>query len=325
MKKNTRKNLKKNKGKGNFSDKSQTYLHLHAHALFSSLGRLVKTPFTSIMTILVMAIAISLATGFHLLVINMQQLTGKMESTNQISLFLKSSVSEGLGKEMADKIRKNNKIEKVVLITKAQALDEFKAHSGFGDALQLLESNPLPIVIQVLPKNTLDDMQSIENLMVDFAKLPQVDFAKMDMQWVKRLQSIMKIMERGVFILSILLGLAVLLITGNTIRLELQNRRDEVLVAKLVGATHSFIQRPFLYTGFWLGFFSGFVAWILVSLMLLILHNPIERLSILYDGAFNVLYLSFADTVRLLIIASILGVIGAWIVLRYQLKQIKPE
>jgi cell division transport system permease protein len=325
MKHTTRKNIKKNRGKRSFSDQSQTYLHLHAHALFSSLGRLVRTPFTSTMTILVMAIAISLATGFHLLVINMQQLTGKMESTNQISLFLKSSVSEGTGNVLADKIRKNSQIEKVMLITKEQALDEFKTHSGFGDALQLLETNPLPIVIQVLPKNTLDDMQSVENLMKDFAKLPQVDFAKMDMQWVKRLQSIMQIMERGVFLLAILLGLAVLLITGNTIRLELQNRRDEVLVAKLVGATHSFIQRPFLYTGLWLGFSSGFVAWTLVSLMMLILQSPIEKLSVLYDGAFNVLYLSFTDTVTLLIIASMLGMIGAWIVLRYQLKQIKPE
>lgn len=325
MKKNTRKQANKSQRKGSFSDKSQAYLHLHAHGLFSSLGRLVRTPFTSIMTVLVMAIAISLATGFHLLVINMQQLTGKMESTNQISLFLKSSVSEGMGKSIADKIRKNSQIEKVLLITKEQALDEFKTHSGFGDALQLLETNPLPIVIQVLPKNTLDDMQSVEHLMTDFAKLPQVDFTKMDLQWVKRLQSIMQIMERSVFLLAILLGLAVLLITGNTIRLELQNRRDEVLVAKLVGATHSFIQRPFLYTGFWLGFFSGFVAWIIVSLMMLILQSPIEKLSVLYDGAFKVLYLSFTDTITLLIIASFLGMIGAWIVLRYQLKLIKPE
>jgi cell division transport system permease protein len=314
-----------NKEKNDLSDKSQAYLHIHAHALFSSLGRLVRNPFSSAMSIVVMAIAISLASGFYLLVVNMQQLTGNIESTNQISLFLKSSFSDRAGENLADRIRKNSNIEHVKLITKAQALEEFKTHSGFGDALNVLENNPLPTVIQILPKNTLNDLDSVEQLMAEFSKLPQVDFAQMDMKWVKRLHSIMQIMQRGVFLLTVLLSSAVLFITGNTIRLELQNRRDEVLVAKLVGATHSFIQRPFLYTGFWLGLLSGLVAWVLVTLMMLILQNPIERLSVLYNGAFDVRYLGLSDTLSLLMIASMLGVTGSWIVLRQQLKQIKPE
>ena len=314
-----------NEDNRDLSDKSQAYLHIHAHALFSSLGRLVRNPFSSAMSIVVMAIAISLASGFYLLVVNMQQLTGNIESTNQMSLFLKPSFSDKAGENLADRIRKNSNIEHVKLITKAQALEEFKSYSGFGEALNVLEKNPLPTVIQVLPKNTLDDIHSVELLMDEFSKFPQVDFAQMDMQWVKRLHSIMQIMQRSVFLLTVLLSSAVLFITGNTIRLELQNRRDEVLVAKLVGATHSFIQRPFLYTGFWLGLLSGLVAWVLVTLMMVILQNPIERLSILYNGAFNVRYLGLSDTLSLLMIASMLGVIGSWIVLRQQLKQIKPE
>jgi len=314
-----------NKENSNLSDKSQAYLHIHAHALFSSLGRLVRNPFSSAMSIVVMAIAISLASGFYLLVVNMQQLTGNIESTNQISLFLKPAFSDKAGENLADRIRKNSNIEHVKLITKAQALEEFKSYSGFGDVLNVLESNPLPTVIQVLPKNTLDDIHSVELLIAEFNKLPQVDFAQMDMKWVKRLHSIMQILQRSVFLLTVLLSSAVLFITGNTIRLELQNRRDEVLVAKLVGATHSFIQRPFLYTGFWLGLLSGLVAWALVTLMMVILQNPIERLSILYNGAFDVIYLGLSDTLSLLMIASLLGVIGSWIVLRQQLKQIKPE
>ena len=324
MKKHNSRQLQ-NKENNDLSDKSQAYLHIHAHALFSSLGRLVRNPFSSAMSIVVMAIAISLASGFYLLVVNMQQLTGNIESTNQISLFLKSSISDRAGENLADRIRKNSNIEHVKLITKAQALEEFKSYSGFGEALNVLEKNPLPTVIQVLPKNTLDDIHSVELLMDEFSKFPQVDFAQMDMQWVKRLHSIMQIMQRSVFLLTVLLSSAVLFITGNTIRLELQNRRDEVLVAKLVGATHSFIQRPFLYTGFWLGLLSGLVAWVLVTLMMVILQNPIERLSILYDGAFDVRYLGLTDTLSLLMIASLLGVMGSWIVLRQQIKQIKPE
>jgi len=314
----------KNISESSFSEKMQAYLQIHAHALFSSLGRIIRNAFTSGMTIIVMAIAISLASGFYLFVVNMQQLTGDIESTNQISLFLKSNVSDNSGNKLAEKIKKNPAVAEVILITKEQALREFKAYSGFGDALNVLEANPLPTVIQVLPNNTLDNIQAVEELMKGFNHLPKVDFAQLDMQWIQRLQSMMQIMQRGVFVLTLLLGFAVIVITGNTICLELQNRQDEVLVAKLVGATHSFIQRPFLYTGFWLGLLSGLLALLLVTIMLLILQGPIENLSILYDGSFDINYFSFLDIMILLSFSSLLSVIGAWIVLHFQLQKIKP-
>ncbi|KAF3977608.1 MAG: ABC transporter permease [Methylococcales symbiont of Iophon sp. n. MRB-2018] len=308
-----------------FLDKSQAYLHIHLHALFSSLGRLSRNPFTSLMTAVVMAIAISLALGFYLLLANMQQLTAGIEANNQISLFLKAGVSDRSGEQLAQQIRKNKQLDKVVLISKKQALKEFKDYSGFGDVLDILETNPLPVVIQILPKNTLDDLQSLEQLLMEFEQLVQVDFSQIDMQWVERLQSIMQIMQRGSILLSGLLGLAVLFITGNTIRLELQNRQDEVQIAKLVGATHSFIQWPFLYTGFWLGFIAGIMACLLVALMIMIIQNPIENLSILYDGSFKLLFLNLTETLVLLAMTSLLGILGAWGVLHYQLQQIKPE
>jgi len=315
----------KNTVGNNFSEKSQTYLLIHAHALFSSLGRMARNSFTSAMTIIVMAIAISLASGFYLLVVNMQQLTGEIESTNQISLFLKANVSDNAGKQLADKIRSDKRVGKVLVITKEQALAEFKTYSGFGDALDILDKNPLPTVIQVLPVDSLHDMKAIKSLMIEFNQLPKVDFSQLDMQWIQRLQSMMQIMQRGVFILALLLGFAVIVITGNTIRLELQNRQDEVLIAKLVGATHAFIQRPFLYTGFWLGFISGLVAWVLVTVIMFILQSPIEKLSILYDGSFDLSYFGFMDVISLLSISSLLSMAGAWIVLHYQLQQIQPK
>jgi cell division transport system permease protein len=171
----------------------------------------------------------------------------------------------------------------------------------------------------------LNDTQAIESLVVTFNQLFQVDSTQVDRVWIQRLQSIMIIMQRGVTVLSLLLGLAVLLITGNSIRLELQNRRDEVLVAKLIGATHVFIQRPFLYTGFWLGFMSGAVAWLLVAFMVLLLQQPIERLSVLYNSSFTVHHLGITESSIMLAITSLLGIIGAWGVLHYQLRQIKPE
>ncbi len=306
-------------------DKLHAYLRNHAQALFSSLGRLTRSPFTSLMTISVLAIAISLAGGFYLLISNVEQLTGKVESSNQISLFLKLEISDKRGRELAARIAEKSGIEQVKLITKQQALDEFRGYSGFGDALKALDKNPLPAVIQVLPANTLEEQRQLQPLLADLQQLAEVDFAQMDMQWIKRLQSIMQLAQRVVGLLSILLGIAVLFITGNTIRLELQSRRDEVLISKLIGATHAFIQRPFLYSGFWYGFTAGTFAWLIVTVMMFSLRYPIEKLSTLYEGRFNVLFFSFSESLLLLLISSLLGIIGAWMVLVYQLQQLKPE
>lgn len=310
---------------GNFIDKLHAHRNLHAHALFSSLGRLVAAPFTSVLTIVVLAIAISLASGFYMLVANLQQLTGNLEASNQISLFLRYETSNAKANSLADSIRRNPGVQEVKLITKEQALKEFQAYSGFGEAVKVLEKNPLPFVIQVLPKNSLENEQAIEALLVTLKQEAEVDFAQLDMRWVERLQSIMEVARRGVMSLSLLLGVAVLFITGNTIRLELHNRRDEVVIAKLVGATDGFIQRPFLYSGFWMGFFSGVAAWFIVTVTMLILKQPVEKLSGLYDGAFHILFLGFAETLALLAISSVLGVAGSWIVLHFQLQKLKPE
>jgi len=310
---------------GNFVDKLNAYRDLHAHALFSSLGRLVASPFTSIMTIAVLAIAISLASGFHILVVNLQQLTGNLETSNQISLFLRDDVSDAHANKLADSIRQNASVQDVKLITRAQALAEFQTFSGFGAAINVLEKNPLPIVLQVLPKNSLEDKEGLEALLKNFQQSPEVDIAQMDLQWVERLQSIMAVARLFATLLNVMLGGAVLFIIGNTIRLELHNRRNEVVIAKLVGATNSFIRRPFLYTGFWIGFISGVSAWFIVTALMLILRQPVEKLSGLYEGGFHLLFLSFTETLALIGVSSALGVLGSWTVLIFQLKHTKPE
>lgn len=329
--KQNKKNPRRSEGRqtrssgGNFIDKLRAYRDLHAHALFSSLGRLVASRFASIMTIVVLAIGISLASGFYILVKNLQQLAGNLETSNQISLFLREDVTLASANKFAESIKKNSGVLDVKLISKEQALKEFETYSGFGAAVKALDKNPLPIVIEVLPKNSLEDEIVFQNLLDHFKQAPEVDFAQMDMQWVKRLQSIMEVARRGVALLSSLLGVGVLFITANTIRLELHNRREEVVIAKLVGATNGFIQRPFLYSGFWLGFFSGVAAWFIVTVTTLVLKQPIEKLSGLYDGSFHVVFLGFLETMAMLAISSVLGMAGSWIVVHFQLKQLKPE
>lgn len=310
---------------GNFVDKLHAYRDHHAHALFSSLGRLVATPFTSIMTIAVLAISMALASGFYIMVINVQQLTSNLESSNQISLFLHDDVSNNSAAELANNIRQNPNVQSVKIISKEQALAEFKTYSGFGAAIDVLDNNPLPIVLQVLPKNSLQDKQELERLFKTVEEFKEVDYAQVDMQWVERLQSIVEVARIGTALFSFMIGIGVLFIIGNTIRLELHNRRDEVMISKLVGATNSFISRPFLYTGFWIGFISGVSAWFINAILMLILRQPVEKLSGLYEGDLHLVFLSFTETVELLAIASFLGIFSSWAVLIVQLRHTRPE
>lgn len=310
---------------GDFIDKLHAYRDLHAHALFSSLGRLVDKPFTSALTIGVLAISIALAACFYLLVANLEQLTGTIESSNQISLFLKNTVTESEARKLVETIRKNPEIAEVKLIGKDQALAEFKANSGLDAALDALEGNPLPVVLEVLPTPTQTNTANLQKLQQTLLQYPEVDEAQMDMQWLERMQSIIRLAEKATQSISILLGLGVLFITGNTIRLELHNRREEVVIAKLVGATNRFIQRPFLYGGFWIGFLSGVAGWFIVTVIMLLLWRSVENLSLLYEGSFHLRFLDYDESVYLIFLSSSLGIIGSWAVLAYQLRQLRPE
>lgn len=310
---------------GDFVDKLCAYRDHNAQVLFASLGRLVGSPFTSMMTIAVLAIAITLASGFYIFVKNVQQLAGNLETSNQISLFLKDEMTEAQAHKLAESIRQNSSIQSVTVISKEQALEEFKTYSGFGSAINALKKNPLPIVLLVLPKHMLDDKQALTKLEQGFQQTQGVDFVQMDLQWVERLQAIIALAKLFAALLNTLLGAAVLFIIGNTIRLELHNRHDEVVIAKLVGATHAFIRRPFLYTGFWIGFISGVLAWFIVAILMLVLRAPVEKLSGLYDEGFHLLFLNVTETLVMILLASGLGVLGAWGVVAGQLQSTKLE
>ncbi len=305
--------------------KIKAYGALHAQALFSSLGRLIRKPVNFSMTVAVLAVALSLAAGFFLLVTNVQQLTGALDNSNQLSIYLKQHVTEDQGLKLTRKLTENSNLSQVLFISRRQALDEFKQYSGFGEILEVLDNNPLPHVIQLLPESKSLDGDLLSELIINLEKLPEVDFVQMDMAWLKRLQAIMQLASRAVLILSVLLALGILFITGNTIRLELQNSRDEIQIAQLVGATRAFIRRPFLYSGFWYGLIAGAVAWILVGLMILLIQQPLDKLIGLYDGQFSIRFFSLKETLLLLVISIGLGVTGAWMVLHQQIQQLRSE
>ena len=300
------------------------YLLRHLQVFFYSLGVLSRSPFATLMTTAVIGIALALPSGLHVMLKNAQQLSGGWDGAAQISLFLKRAVGDDEAARLAKQIQKLPEVAGVNYISRRQALLEFQRLSGFGDALQALKDNPLPSVLVIRPTPAASTPAATEALLLRLDDYPPVDLAQLDMQWVKRLYVIMELVRRGVVVLAILLALAVLLVVGNTIRLAIQNRREEIVVMKLIGGTDAFIRRPFLYTGFWYGLFGGLVAWLLVNLSLSILSDPVERLAGLYQSRFELSGLDIATTGILLGASILLGLAGSWLAVGRHLRDIEP-
>jgi cell division transport system permease protein len=291
--------------------------------LVSSFREIIHTPLPSAMTTTVIGIALALPTGLYVLLDNVQNISGEWGGVAQISLFLKSDVDEKQVHLLADQLLNQNEIASVQVIMPEEALAEYKKLSGFGEALTALEDNPLPAVLVIQPNNT--DSSTTENLLEYLSKLPEVDIAQFDMLWLKRLFAIVKIVQRGVVLLAILLCLAVLLVIGNTIRLAIDNRHDEIEITKLVGGTDAFIRRPFLYTGFWYGLLGSLIAWLLIQVSFWLLQTPVKQLTSLYYSDFEMVTLNFFSSLTLIISGSSLGLLGAWLAVGQHLKQIQPH
>ncbi len=304
--------------------RARVLLLRHLQVFFYSLGQLSRHPLSLFMTAAVIGIALALPTGLHVLLQNAQQISGGWDGAAQISLFLKKSVSNDQARTLARQLRRRNEIAKVSYISREQALQEFQQQSGFGDALKALKKNPLPSVLIVQPALAHSKPQQTAALLEELRRNSRVDIAQLDMQWVKRLYAIMDIVRRGVLVLAGLLALAVLLVVGNTIRLAIQNRRDEIVVMKLIGGTDAFIRRPFLYTGFWYGFFGALLAFIMVYTTLLLLSGPVEKLAALYHNNFELSRLDSGTALVLLLAGVMLGLVGSWLAVGRHLREIEP-
>lgn len=302
------------------------YFERHAQAFIGSLGALSRAPLASFMTIAVIGITLALPAAMIVAIDNVVQLSSGWEGPGRISLYLKRSVSDAAAQKLADQVRRRKDVAKVEIISRDQAFAEFKKQSGFGDVLETLERNPLPTVLVVHPaSDTANQPQSLEGLERDLRKFDDVELAQLDLDWVRRLHAWLGVIERGVMIAGGLLAIAVLLIVGNTIRLAVLSRRDEIEVSKLVGATDSFIRRPFLYSGFIQGLLGALLAWALVGTSLLLLSDPVGELTILYGGDFSLGGLDLSGSATLLSAGGILGWLGARITVGRHLRTIEPE
>ncbi len=301
------------------------YLLRHMQNLLGALGGLWRQPLASLMTVSVIGIALSMPAGLHLMVENGRALSGGWESTLEWSVYLQPSVSESRAQALADELRRRPGIEQVTVITADQALDEFRAGSGFSEALELLADNPLPNVLVIQPSAGEESAGQTTLLADELEQLGDVDLVQLDTAWVQRFHAILDTARRAVTLASIVLALGVLLIVGNTIRLDILNHRQEIEVAKLVGASDAFIRRPFLYHGLWYGIGGGILAVALVQLIGFLLKEPVSRVAGLYGSDYRLLSLAPDEAGLLLFAGAFLGWLGSWIAASRHLRAMDPD
>jgi cell division transport system permease protein len=295
----------------------------HVQAFVGSLGRLVRAPFATLLTLLVIALALCLPAALRLLVTNAQLATGNFGNAVEVSVFLKTDVPLAKAQQLAHAAQQRPEVSAVQLIPADQGLAEFKTYSGFGDALKALQGNPLPHVLHVTPRDS--SAQALESLQHYFAAWPEVDLVQADAQWVMRLNAILELLRRVLLILVVLLGAGVLAVIGNTIRLEIAGRRAEIEVTKLVGGSNAFVRRPFLYTGVLYGLGGALLAWGLIALSVLLLSPPVGTLAKLYGSQFTLQGLALPDVGILLAAGFVLGWLGAWLSATRHLRRIQPR
>lgn len=301
------------------------WLLRHLQTFFYTLGQIWQRPFNALLTSAVIGIALALPAGLHVLVNNAQQVLQDWDGSTQISIFLRDTVTEQQAQDLAGEFAGLPGVARVDYISRERALEEFRSSSGLAGVLELLDENPLPAVLVLDPG--LDPAQgpeALEELVLQLRGHAGVEHAQLDMQWVKRIFAMLDIVYRGVWVLGSLLALTVLLVVGNTIRLAIQNRCEEIVIIKLIGGTDRFIRRPFLYTGFWYGLIGGFFALLMIKVSLELLAGPVAELAGLYDSSYQLRGLKFAGALNLLAGGCLLGLAGSWLAVSRHLRKIEP-
>ncbi len=300
------------------------WLTRHASNSIASLGRLVRHPFSSFMIILVIAVTLALPAAINLLVKNARQISVSWDNALDFSVFLKQELTESEAEGLGRLIGQRADVESVVFISASEAMVDFKEQSGFGAALDQLPDNPLPHTLIVRPSagNTSASMVLLQE---ELQNLPETEHVQVDTEWVQRFHAILDIVRQAIAIGAALLGIAIIVIIGNTIRLDIENRREEIEVTKLIGASNAFVRRPFLWTGFWYGLFGGLMALALVYYGLFLLEEPVARLAGLYQSNIAIASMNLAEAGVIIGIGVFLGLFGSWFTAARHMRRIEPR
>lgn len=282
----------------------------HLYSFFSSLGRLAARPWANALTVLVLGFALALPLMFFLLFDNARDLAGGLREAREITAFLKPAVDAKGADALAGELRSRGDVAAVLVRTPEQGLAEFRQLSGFGDALDVLRSNPLPSVLVITPAEKTD--LDAPPLLADLKGDARVDLVQYDAAWRRKLSDILHFGERIVAVIAALLALATLLVIGNTVRMDIQARTAEISVMQLIGASDGFVRRPFLYAGFWYGLLGGLCALLIVIAVELALAGPAQRVIESYGGRFALHGLGLFVALAVVGASALLGWIGAF-------------
>jgi cell division transport system permease protein len=242
-----------------------------------------------------------------------------------VSVYMKQSASLEDAKSVAERVRKRRDVAEVTLVPADDALAEFRRSSGFGEALDALKDNPLPHALIVRPAEAFRDPGHVGELTAELKLLPGVDIVQLDTEWVSRFNAILDVVRQVVFLAAGIFAIGILVIVGNTIRLDIENRRGEIEVTKLVGGSDAFVRRPFLYNGVWYGLGGGAVAWLIVTLVVVVLADPVRRVAGLYGSRFALHGLDVGSSLVLIAGGAVLGWLGSFIVATRELRGIEPK
>jgi len=301
------------------------WLERHVQTLVGSLGRLWTQPFATLLTVLVIGIALALPACLHVLVLNVRAASGGWGNALDISVYMKPAATLEQARQAEKRIAQRRDVEEVTLIEADDALAEFRKDSGFGEALDALKDNPLPHALVVRPAAEFREPATVETLSAELRKVEGVDLVQLDTAWVSRFNAILDVVRRVVLLAAGLFALGILVIVGNTIRLDIENRRDEIEVTKLVGGSDAFVRRPFLYNGVWYGLGGGLVAWLTVTVVIALLGEPVQRIAGLYGSSFRLHGLGLEGNVVLLAGGVLLGWLGSFIAATREIRGIEPK
>ncbi|MEJ5209217.1 MAG: permease-like cell division protein FtsX [Lysobacteraceae bacterium] len=302
-------------------ERLRAWRELHLYSLFSSIGRMMQRPWATVLTAGVMAIALVLPLCLVMLVDNLERLSGDFRQSREVSVFLVPQADAGAVETLAQRLRDDPQIESVLVRSPEEGLAEFRQMTDFSDALALLSENPLPAVLVVTPASQLEPLVLAQRLRA----LPEADFVQHDAQWRARLNAWLGFGRHLALVVAGLLGVGVLLVVGNTVRLDIQGRAEEIQTVQLLGATDGFVRRPFLYLGAWYGLFAAILALIVATLVPLALQPAVAGLVESYGAGFRLRGLGWGVAGITLLVSIALGWLGAWLAAGHHLRQTTPD
>lgn len=296
--------------------------HHRAMAIDSG-RRLIHHPLGSLLTMLAIGIALILPSALWLTLDSARLLGSELEESASLTAYLAVTLDEGEAMGIADTLRTHPEVAGVQLVTAAQGMHEFQQVLGLEDVLARLDGNPLPASVVITPQDT--SPEAVRELSEQLERQAGIDEVRLDLAWLERLRRLAELGQRLTLALGLLFGCGVLLIVGNTIRLAVESRRQEIEVVTLIGATHAFVRRPFLYTGAWYGLGGGLLAWGLLRLGGQWLGAPIQALAQSYGAHFSLPALGVEGSATLLISSILLGWLGSWVAVSRHLQEIRPR